>query len=103
MDYFIFADPDHIKRERNKAQELRQSSWWKQRLGIGDCYYCGQKFTKSQLTMDHIVPVARGGKTSKNNCVVCCKECNNKKGHHMPVEITMNAMVQSDDEAEIGV
>jgi 5-methylcytosine-specific restriction protein A len=86
MDYFVFADPEHIKRERRKAQELRQSSWWKQRLGEGVCYYCTKKFSKELLTMDHLVPVARGGKTSKN------KDCNSKKGHHMPVELTMSQM-----------
>lgn len=42
--------------------------------------------------MDHVVPLARGGKSSKKNCVVCCKECNNSKGHRMTVEMTMASM-----------
>ena len=36
--------------------------------------------------MDHIVPVIRGGKSSKGNVVPSCKECNNKKKHLLPIE-----------------
>lgn len=92
MEFFEFVDPEQIKRERRKAQELRQSSWWKQQIGKGVCYHCGEKFEKNQLTMDHVVPLARGGRTSKKNCVVSCKDCNSKKGHHMSVELTMKQM-----------
>lgn len=90
--YYGFQDPEHIKRERRKAQELRKSSWWKQQVGRGVCYHCGQRFSKELLTMDHLVPIARGGKSSKNNCVVSCKECNTKKGYLLPVEQTFQEM-----------
>jgi 5-methylcytosine-specific restriction endonuclease McrA len=36
--------------------------------------------------MDHIVPLARGGKTTKANVVPCCKACNTQKLHLLPVE-----------------
>jgi 5-methylcytosine-specific restriction endonuclease McrA len=36
--------------------------------------------------MDHIVPIARGGKTTKGNVVPCCKECNNLKKQLLPME-----------------
>ena len=39
-----------------------------------------------ELTMDHVVPLARGGKTTKSNVVPCCKECNEQKLHLLPVE-----------------
>lgn len=87
-----FADPEHIKRERRKAQELRKSQWWKQELGKGVCYHCEQRFSKELLTMDHLVPVARGGKSTKKNCVVSCKDCNSKKGHLLGVEMTLDEM-----------
>jgi 5-methylcytosine-specific restriction protein A len=87
-----FADPEHVKRERAKAKELRQSQWWRQEIGKGICYHCEGKFPKEQLTMDHLVPIARGGKSTKSNCVVCCKECNTKKGHKLSVEMTMEEM-----------
>jgi 5-methylcytosine-specific restriction protein A len=44
--------------------------------------------------MDHLIPLARGGKSTKNNCVVSCKECNTKKGHQMSVELTMQEMAE---------
>ena len=36
--------------------------------------------------MDHIIPVIRGGKSTKNNIATACKDCNNKKKHMLPVE-----------------
>ena len=86
MDFFVPADEEHIKREKRKARELRQSQWWKRKKSSGICHYCGRKFHPSELTMDHIVPIARGGKTTKGNVVPCCKECNNKKKYMLPIE-----------------
>lgn len=36
--------------------------------------------------MDHVVPISRGGKTTKSNVVPCCKECNNAKKQLLPME-----------------
>jgi 5-methylcytosine-specific restriction endonuclease McrA len=74
------------KRERHKARELRQSQWWKRRLAKGVCYYCGRPTPPDQLTMDHIVPISRGGKTTRGNVVACCKQCNNAKKQLLPME-----------------
>lgn len=79
-------DDEQIRLERNKARELRKSQWWKNRIARGECYYCRGQFAPKELTLDHIVPVSRGGRTTKGNCVPCCKECNNKKQSLMPVE-----------------
>ena len=43
------------------------------------CQYCGEQFSASVLTFDHVVPRARGGKTSWNNVVTCCTPCNQRK------------------------
>lgn len=43
------------------------------------CQYCGKKLTISTGTIDHVVPVSRGGKHVWENVVAACKECNNKK------------------------
>ena len=75
-----------IKRERNKARELRNSQWWKRKCAKGRCFYCGNAVSPKELTMDHIVPVTRGGKSIKGNLVPSCKECNNKKKHLLPSE-----------------
>jgi len=91
--FYSPADPAHIKRERQKARELRQSHWWQLKLDKGFCYYCEQKFGKSELTMDHIVPIGRNGKSTKGNIVVCCKNCNSEKGHKTAAELTMESLI----------
>jgi len=75
-----------IRREREKSRELRKSRWWKNRLAQGHCHYCNGSFPPDELTMDHIVPVTRGGKASRNNVVPCCKECNSRKKYLLPME-----------------
>jgi 5-methylcytosine-specific restriction endonuclease McrA len=84
--FIISVSEEEIKRERNKARDLRKTRWWKQRLARGTCHYCGRRFSPYELTMDHIVPVIRGGKTTKGNLAAVCKECNNKKRYLLPME-----------------
>jgi 5-methylcytosine-specific restriction protein A len=88
----IKKDPKHVARERARAKELRKSDWWKQQLAKSVCHYCGKSFPAAELTMDHILPVVRGGKSTKSNCVGCCKECNNAKKYLTPAEIIMREL-----------
>ena len=84
--FFVPADERHIKKEKSKAREMRHSQWWKRKCDKGICHYCGESFKPKLLTMDHVVPIVRGGKTAKGNVVPCCKECNSKKKHMLPLE-----------------
>lgn len=84
--FFMEATEEEIRREKAKARALRHSPWWKKRRGEGICYFCRGRFSPRDLTMDHIVPLARGGKSTKGNLVPCCKDCNNKKKYLLPVE-----------------
>jgi len=87
MDPFAYnLDETDIRRERQKARELRSSQWWKRRCAKSECYYCRQSFNPKDLTMDHIIPISRGGRTTKGNVVPCCKECNNNKKQLLPIE-----------------
>jgi len=87
MDYFIAtASEQEIKREKQKARDLRKTQWWKRKCSEGKCYYCGKAFLPQDLTMDHLVPIIRGGKSARNNVVTACKECNSKKKHSLPIE-----------------
>jgi 5-methylcytosine-specific restriction enzyme A len=84
---FIIQVPDEeVKKEKEKARALRKTRWWQQRLAKGLCHYCQRRFPASELTMDHIVPLVRGGKTTKGNVAPACKECNNKKKYLLPME-----------------
>ncbi|HEV2299679.1 MAG TPA: HNH endonuclease [Candidatus Acidoferrales bacterium] len=50
------------------------------------CQFCGHIFSASDLTLDHVVPRSRGGRSSWENLVACCYECNNRKGDRTPEE-----------------
>jgi 5-methylcytosine-specific restriction endonuclease McrA len=50
------------------------------------CVYCGKE---KGLTIDHVIPLSRGGKSSFENCVTACKDCNSKKGNKLPSEAKM--------------
>ena len=70
---------DYIKKEREQARKLKKTRWWLEKIQKGICYHCGKTFSPKHLTMDHLVPLVRGGKTGKNNVVVSCKQCNSEK------------------------
>lgn len=50
------------------------------------CAYCGNTFTDSELTRDHVIPTSRLGPNTWMNCVTSCKRCNNQKGDRTPTE-----------------
>ncbi len=84
--FFTSVSSEDIAKEKRKAQDLRKSQWWKNKRATNSCYYCHGVFPAKTLTMDHIVPLARGGKSTKSNIVPCCKECNNQKKYLLPME-----------------
>ncbi len=57
------------------------------------CAYCGKE--NRRLTIDHVIPKSRGGKTVFENCVSSCKPCNNKKGNKAPNEVQMYLKVKA--------
>lgn len=87
-DFFSIDAVDEavLRAERNKARELRKSRWWQQKTSTGTCWYCSQKVGFHNLTMDHVIPLARGGRSTKDNLVPCCKDCNTKKKNALPIE-----------------
>ena len=89
-DWFeLGSDPAHAAREREKARALRKSAWWQRRVQRGICAYCGKNVPPKGLTMDHVVPVARGGRSARGNVVAACQECNTRKKLMTPAEQLM--------------
>ncbi len=84
--FFSPVDEKEIQREKQKARKLRKSRWWQRKCSEGVCYYCGKQADPASLTMDHVVPLARGGRSTKDNLVPACKECNSKKKYLLPME-----------------
>jgi 5-methylcytosine-specific restriction enzyme A len=83
-------------KEKEKARQLRKSQWWQAKINKGICHYCGEKFSKEELTMDHMLPIARGGKSTKGNLVVACKTCNNEKKYLTPVELILQNQMKKE-------
>jgi len=50
------------------------------------CQFCGRVFPGAELTLDHVLPRSRGGRSSWENLVACCYSCNNSKGDRTPEE-----------------
>ena len=82
----VHTDPARLRREREKARKLRKSQGWVNLINRGICHYCERKFPPAKLTMDHVVPLARGGTSSPGNIVPACPDCNRDKKLETPAE-----------------
>lgn len=69
----------HSRRISRKAV-LARDSW--------TCQYCGER--KPGMTIDHVIPRSRGGKSVWENTVAACGGCNRRKGNKLPHEIQMH-------------
>ena len=73
-------------RRRRTAGNLRTRILMRDRYR---CQYCGERGTAVDMTMDHILPRSRGGRTCPENLAASCKRCNSRKGDRTPVEARM--------------
>ena len=54
------------------------------------CQYCGGRYARSQLNLDHVVPRAQGGRSTWENVVCSCVDCNRRKGGRTPKQAAMS-------------
>ncbi|MCY4381227.1 MAG: HNH endonuclease signature motif containing protein [Proteobacteria bacterium] len=90
--YFIDAQAKekHIKAEKKKAYLIRKSRKWRSKImREKKCFYCAKTLTVPEATMDHIVPLSRGGRSTMGNLAVSCHDCNKVKKQQTPVEWTI--------------
>ena len=73
------VDDETLRREKARARALRQTAWWRRRIATGLCHYCRRAVGPKALTLDHVVPLVRGGRSVRANMVPACKDCNSKK------------------------
>lgn len=73
------VDDDTLRREKARARELRQTAWWRRRVARGLCHYCRRAVGAKTLTLDHVIPLVRGGRSIRANMVPACKDCNSRK------------------------
>ncbi len=88
------TDPKRLKKERDKARKLKKSQWWVRQINQGICHYCQTKVSPAELTMDHVVPLARGGSSTPGNIVPSCSKCNQEKKLHTPADRIMNDLLK---------
>jgi 5-methylcytosine-specific restriction enzyme A len=86
LGFLVETLPEVIRREKEKARALRKSQWWQRKLAKGECHYCRRKVAPADLTMDHLVPLVRGGQSTRGNVVPACKACNSRKKYLLPTE-----------------
>lgn len=60
----------------------------------GACQYCTKKVPRPEATYDHVLPRAQGGPTDWTNIVICCVDCNQKKGNRTPAVAKMKLMTE---------
>lgn len=66
-----------------------------------NCWYCGVKLKKQELTMDHLWPQDLGGPTIPNNLAPACQECNNKKSNLTEIQYRQLLKAPSNKKKEI--
>lgn len=75
LRYFTIEGADAITLEQ--FQELYSAS---------TCYYCGKEIKGRDKTIDHKIPVSRGGTNAIGNLCMCCQSCNSKKNNKTEAE-----------------
>ena len=77
---YVRIPRDIHRRKITRKAVLARDSW--------TCQYCGCQ--RSGLTVDHVIPRSRGGKSNWENIVAACGPCNRRKGNRLPVEVAMH-------------
>lgn len=77
----FYASKRRLKLRQNGIFKVLDKEFRK--LTNSNCFYCG---SKDNLTLDHILPIARGGRHSIGNLITACKPCNCQKNKRTIVE-----------------
>ena len=75
--------PDHMKDTRSRNSKIIRRKMMKGRETV-PCFWCKTSITLETSTLEHVIPLDRGGLDNANNRVLACAPCNNKRGNNMP-------------------
>jgi 5-methylcytosine-specific restriction endonuclease McrA len=93
---FAFKLPSIVRLLRFvKVRNLHQVKFSRANIYARDeytCQYCADRFEPEDLTFDHVVPVAQGGRRSWENIVTACQPCNRRKDARTPSEAGMTLL-----------
>jgi 5-methylcytosine-specific restriction endonuclease McrA len=91
------AIPDVVQLLRFDRMPRQEVKFSRGNIYIRDrnrCQYCGRKFATSELSLDHVIPISRGGKSTWENVVCACLNCNVRKGNKLVAESGMDLIRQ---------
>lgn len=94
---FKFKKPDIILIKKYNGTPYPDVLFNRKNLYIRDqnqCQYCGKYYPSHKLNIDHVIPKCKGGKTTFENCVATCFNCNSKKANKMLNQINMKLIKQ---------
>ena len=78
----------YVKKQYNKLVTFKKRRVFQRDRYV--CQYCGAVLDYREATLDHVVPRAKKGRSSYENCVTACKSCNTRKGGRTPAEAKMH-------------
>jgi 5-methylcytosine-specific restriction endonuclease McrA len=84
--------PEIVVLSHYKGMLVRTPSFSRRNLMRRDrfqCQYCGIKPGLPELSIDHVLPRSRGGRSTWENCVLACRRCNRKKRNRTPQQAGM--------------
>jgi len=84
----VIALKEYVPQNRNPAF-TRFNVFLRDRFS---CQYCGNGFSASDLTFDHVVPRSKGGRTNWTNVVAACSPCNLRKANKLPSQCNMQPL-----------
>jgi len=90
-----FTVPSIIRVNRKVFDKNRQLKFSRHNVFLRDsytCQYCGGVFNSDQLTLDHVLPLSKGGPKTWENIVTSCSKCNCKKDDKIPKEAGMKLL-----------
>lgn len=76
--------PSVIRLRNYKRIPARQQTLTRKHIYIRDgylCQYCSKPLKGQDMTLDHVIPESKGGKSTWENLIACCSLCNRKKGN----------------------
>src|SRR6266566_4893723 len=80
---YVNVPRDAHRRKITRRAVFARDSW--------TCQYCG---SRSNLTVDHVIPRSKGGASSWENIVASCAPCNRRKGNSLPRQVGMRLLKQ---------